>query len=407
MNYFKKRRDNLFGLMLENSILISFSRYLNKEPIYNDRYDVLRNTYYITGVIDYGHIVVLIKDKENKEILFIDKDNSNSKFEGEYMSKEEYHNISLIDDIRDKKDFKIFLDESVKKYQFLYLDIDDIDLKTGLGMDNILAKKIKASNPNIRIKTSESLFKRLRCKKDEYEINNLKEAISITNKGIESILSHIGPMYEYQLESYFDQAVKYNGASSLSFPSIFASGKNSIILHYDKNDTLMKDGDLLLVDLGATKNMYSADISRTFPVSGKFSKRELLFYNIVLEGQKRVFDAMKPGVTLKQLDETLVDFYFNKLKEIGLVKAKEDVSKYYYHSVSHHIGLNCHDIAFDDEPLEEGAVISNEPGLYIEEENIGIRIEDDILITKDGAINLSEEIIKDPYEIERYIKEHR
>jgi Xaa-Pro aminopeptidase len=167
---------------------------------------------------------------------------------------------------------------------------------------------------------------------------------------------------------------------------------------------MLKDGDLMLFDLGAEYKLYKSDISRTYPVNGKFSPRQRQIYNIVLRAQQLAFEAMKPGVTIKELNQVVIKYYASALKEIGLIKEDSEVSKYYYHSVSHHIGLDTHDICVRDLPLKAGSVISNEPGLYILEEGIGIRIEDDVYITENGAEWLSKEIIKDPDEIEKYMK---
>ena len=164
----------------------------------------------------------------------------------------------------------------------------------------------------------------------------------------------------------------------------------------------MKDGDLILFDLGATYNLYCADISRTFPVNAKFSERQKMLYNIVLEAQEKVFKFLKPGVTLKEANQVVVKFYEEKLMEIGLIKTPEEVKNYYYHGVSHHIGLDCHDLC-DYTPLQPGSIVSVEPGLYIKEEGIGIRIEDDAYITEDGCINLSSNVIKTVEEIEEFM----
>ena len=154
--------------------------------------------------------------------------------------------------------------------------------------------------------------------------------------------------------------------------------------------------------------MYCSDISRTFPINGKFSERQKQIYNIVLKGQQVVFDNTKPGITTKELNQILRDYYKEELYKIGLIKEKteEEVSKYYYHGVSHHIGLDCHDLC-EYTPLKAGCIISNEPGLYIAEENIGIRIEDDVLVTENGAEWLSKDIIKTVEDIEKFIKENK
>ena len=212
-------------------------------------------------------------------------------------------------------------------------------------------------------------------------------------------------IYEYQLETYFDSSIKWNGANGYSFDTIAASGINGCCLHYSSNNSIIEDNSLILFDLGATYNYYCADISRTFPINGKFSPRQKEIYEIVLNGQKLMFENIKPGITQRDLNKILVDYFAKELKRIGLIKEDSEVSKYYYHGVSHHLGLDCHDLC-DYGPLEAGAVISNEPGLYIPEENIGIRIEDDVLVTEDGCINLSEEIIKEIKDIESFMEKN-
>ena len=159
----------------------------------------------------------------------------------------------------------------------------------------------------------------------------------------------------------------------------------------------------MLVDLGAQYKYYNADISRTFPVNGKFTERQKQIYNIVLKANEEVMKSVKPGVTLGELQAKAKEVLAEGCKAIGLIEKDEELAKYYYHGVSHPLGLDTHDVGERNIKLKEGMVITDEPGLYIEEENIGIRIEDDILVTKDGYINLSKNIIKTVDEIENYM----
>jgi Xaa-Pro aminopeptidase len=153
--------------------------------------------------------------------------------------------------------------------------------------------------------------------------------------------------------------------------------------------------------------MYCSDISRTFPVNGKFTERQKEIHNIVLEAQKKVFEAAKPVVTIRDLQQVVVKHYEKELQRIGLIKDPKEVSKYYYHGVSHHIGLDCHDLSDHFAPLKAGEVISNEPGFYIEEEGIGIRIEDDMMITEHGSLCLSQEILKNVEDIEAFMAKNK
>ena len=286
------------------------------------------------------------------------------------------------------------------------MDFDRTDSSLYLSETEQKVNAIKQKYPYVNLLQGRTLIQHLRTIKSSAEIEEIKKAIHITRLGIEELMKNSKDgLYEYQLESYFDQTIKYNGANGYAFDTIAASGKNSCCLHYSANQDIMHNGDLILFDLGSTYNYYCSDISRTFPVNGKFTPRQRQIYEIVLNGQKLMFKNMKPGITQRELNQILVKYFQVELKKIGLIKEDSEVSKYYFHGVSHHMGLDCHDLA-DYTPLEAGAVISNEPGLYIPEENIGIRIEDDVLITEDGCINLSSEILKEPDEIEAFMAKY-
>ena len=189
-----------------------------------------------------------------------------------------------------------------------------------------------------------------------------------------------------------------------AFDPIVASGENATILHYVENQEVVKEGDLVLFDIGADYEHYCGDISRTFPVSRKFSPRQKILYNIVLKAQEEVIKAIKPGLHFSKLNEIAKNSLAEGCMEIGLIKEKEELSNYYYHGVSHYLGLDTHDIGNRNRVLEPGMVITVEPGLYIEEESIGIRIEDDILVTENGCDILSKDIPKTIEEIERIME---
>ncbi|MBD5390385.1 aminopeptidase P family protein [bacterium] len=396
---FIAHRQRIFELMEDDSVLLVFSN-LKSET----KNEIHRDFYYLTGIMEEGDVVLLYK-KKNKltEMVFIPPyDEFKAKWVGATLSADQVKLKSGIFGVYDLDRWKSTLYRLLSECKTLYLDFNRTDSEENLTAEEIFAKEIKEKNPWIQILNAHPLFAKVRTIKSKKEIDQMRKAIEITQKGIESILSHIGPMMEYQLESYFDQTIKYNGATGYAFPTITASGKNGCCLHYQDNNCMMRDGDLVLFDLGAHYNMYCADISRTFPVSGKFTPRQKEIYNIVLKGQEEVFKAAKPGITTKELNQILIQFFAKELKKIGLIKEDSEVSKYYYHGVSHHIGLDCHDLC-EYTPLKPGSVISNEPGLYIAEEGIGIRIEDDVLITENGCENLSQGIIKTVEEIEAFI----
>lgn len=404
---FVNNRKRVLALMEDDSILVSISR----RPALGDveeKFNVNRNYYYLSGVMEFDNVVVLVKKNGNEsEMIFINPyDEFRAKWHGASLSKEKVISLSGINDVRYLPSFDQMLFSFANNTKNIYLDMVPNSLYSIKNEDEALAEQIKLKCPWVNILNARSLFMKTRMIKCDEEIEEMRKAILITKKGIEAILENIGPMYEYQLESYFDQKIKFEGANGYAFPTIAASGENGCCLHYSFNNSMAKDGDLILFDLGASVNMYCADISRTFPINGKFTPRQKEIYNIVLNAQQEVFKAAKPGVTTRDLNQVVIKYYQQELKRIGLIKEDSEVSKYYYHGVSHHIGLDVHDLS-EFKPLEAGNVISNEPGLYIAEEGIGIRIEDDILITEDGAKWLSPEIIKTVDEIEDFIAKNK
>ena len=237
------------------------------------------------------------------------------------------------------------------------------------------------------------------------EVSKIQESIDVTKKALENVMTNIKPgLYEYQAETYFDSSIKWNGQRTTSFRTIAASGKNATVLHYTQNNSLIKDNDLVLFDLGCNTDYYISDISRTYPANGKFTKRQKEIYNIVLNCNKKCIEWLKPGVTWKEYNDYANSLLIEGLKNIGLIKEDSELRKYYWHSIGHSIGLDTHDPSLETFGLQEGMLTTCEPGLYIEEEGIGIRIEDDILITKDGCINLSKDIIKEIDDIESFMK---
>lgn len=398
MDYIK-RRKNIFNEMKDNSIFVFF----NIRPFEDaSKYDVDRNFYYLTGILEFDNILVLKKGTENIEKLYIHHiDLQQEKWTGKTIRKDEAINISGVKNIDYIDNFYDDLFKMIDEETSLYtLFKEDESIK--YSYEELFRNKI-LDNFKITLINGNNILKKYRSIKDQEEIELIRKANLITNEGLKAILSNLKPgLKEYQVESYFDQAIKFNGATGYSFPTIAASGINGTCLHYSENNTEINDGDLVLFDLGASLNTYCADISRTYPANGKFTERQKLVYNIVLNGQKLIESKARPGYTTKELNQILIDYFFVELKKIALINTKDEVFKYYFHGVSHHLGMDCHDFCIYDS-LKAGAVISNEPGLYIPEWNIGIRIEDDLLITEDGNINLSAGVIKEISEIEEFM----
>ena len=406
---FIENRRRVLEQMEDNSVMVVFSR-RGPDVTFQDKYEINRNYYYLSGVVEYGNVLMLYKkDGKTGSRMFVKPyDELKAKWVGAPKTPEEITGISGIEEVEFVESFETTLGKFLETSKILYLDLIPKGEEDIPDYSDVFSSKVKEMYPSVEVKSGRLFLQHARTIKQPEELDEMRKAIEITNKGIENILRHMGPMYEYQLESYFDQAIKYYGATGYAFPTIAASGANACCLHYSDNNCFAKDGDLILFDLGANYNCYCADISRTFPVNGKYSRRQKLLYDIVLNGQKMVFEKARPGYTTKELNGFLREYFKVELKKIGLIEegTDEEVSKYYFHGVSHQIGIDVHDLA-DYEPLKPGCVISNEPGLYISEEGIGIRIEDDVLITENGAEWLSPQVIKETDDIEKFIRENK
>ena len=291
----------------------------------------------------------------------------------------------------------------------LYLDLERMSANREGTISHRFANEITTKYPQVRINNVYSKIGELRLKKSQEEVDKIKKAIEITKSGIEKLMSEarVG-MKEYELEAYFDFNCKVKGATGLAFTTIAAAGENATTLHYVDNNCELKENDLILFDLGAEYNCYNADISRTFPVNGKFTERQKEVYNAVLRVNEEIINLIKPGMKYKYVNEKATELIAEECIKLGLIKYKSEVRKYYYHSIGHSLGMDTHDIETPHRDIifEPGVVFTVEPGIYIAEEGIGIRIEDDILVTEDGVINLSSDIIKTVEEIENFMSKN-
>ncbi len=238
----------------------------------------------------------------------------------------------------------------------------------------------------------------LRLVKDEDELRRLREAIRITTDAqVEGMRAARPGMWEYELEALIEYTFRRNGAERVGFPSIVGSGPNSTILHYDKNRRRMEAGDLVVVDVGAEFGYYTADVTRTYPVSGRFTDRQRALYLLVLGAQQAAMDAVRPGVTIGELTRIARNYMRDNSGDLcGAVTC----DRYFVHGLSHWLGMDVHDVGDYATPLRPGMVLTIEPGLYIPEEAIGIRIEDDVLVTETGYELLSGGAPRRPEEIE-------
>ncbi|WP_130806590.1 aminopeptidase P family protein [Senegalia massiliensis] len=408
-SFFIQNRKKLVENLENNSLVILFSGNPPHKSADED-YEFLPNMnfYYNTGLKREKFILVVLKTNDKiVERIYIEKPNPQlEKWVGKKLRKDEVKSISGIEKVIYLEEFKSNLNSilNTKNIENVYLDLEKSNWDDDFKKSHLFARDLNEKYPQINIKNIYNKISDMRIIKSEEEIKNIKKAISITKEGIESLMKNSKPgLYEYQLEAFFDFSIKYNGAKDYAFKTIAASGKNATILHYEENDQILKESDLILFDLGSKWNYYSSDISRTFPINGKFSKRQREVYEAVLEAEIKTIEKVKPGITLKELNDYTKSILIEKAKKLNILKNDDEITKYYFHGVSHHMGLDTHDVGDRERKLEKGMVITVEPGLYIEDENIGIRIEDDVLVTEDGCINLSKDIIKTVDEIEEFM----
>ena len=373
-------------------------------------FSVNRNFFYLTGIQRENMILTLRKTFSGDvvETLYIEPyDEFLAKWVGGRMKADEATAISGVESIRDVGAFDSDLNGVISASRGLgkfsvYLDLWRHNANQADTPAHTLAAKLQSRYPAVGIEEIHGDMSALRTKKTDDEIEQMRKAQETTRVAIEAMMKHAYPgVNEGELEGAFDFALMKQGVRQHAFSSIVAGGPRATTLHYSENNCTVEDGQMVLIDLGSAVNNYCADISRTFPVNGKFTERQKEIYNAVLEAQKIVIANAKPGLTTRQLNQMVVDYYETRLDDLGLRKEGKTVRDYYYHGVSHHLGLDTHDICTERERiLAPGMVITVEPGLYIAEEGIGVRIENDVLITEDGCIDLSSDILRTVEDIE-------
>lgn len=408
---FKKRREKVLKSMDKNSILLLDSAsFKEKNSENNYIYRQSSNFFYLTGYKEPSSKLLLYKgENEEKEILFVEENNPYYEvWTGKKKSDKEVKEETGIENVFYNKDFYFYFGNYVNKGVVCYFDFSNEKVTEFLGYNHYKISKLREHFPQIKsFLPANNLIYPLRSIKDKYEIECIKKAIDITKQGIINCMKNSKEgMFEYEIQAELEYIFLKNGVFVPAFPSIVASGKNGATLHYTLNNQKIKKGDLILIDVGAEYELYSADITRVFPPKRKFTEKEKKLYIPLLEIQEKIIDSIKPGISLKDLNDKTNELIGKLLVKLNYIKDLKDVKKYYPHSVGHMLGLDTHDIStvprYTPE-LQENMVLTIEPGIYIPEEEIGLRIEDDILVTKNGFNNLSIDIPKTVKEIEKIL----
>ncbi len=372
--------------------------------------------FYLSG-IDQEDIILLlfpdVKDGKHKEVLFIKETSALiAVWEGAKLNKEQATRVSGIEHIYWIHEFEKVLKTLIFHSEFVYLNSNEhsrrsIETETS---EMRFAKWMHEKFPLHKFERSAPIMHKIRSIKSAHEVELIQEACDITEKGFRRLLKFVKPgVWEYEIEAELIHEFVRNRSAGFAYGPIIASGLNACVLHYVENNKQCKDGDVLLLDVAAEYANYASDLTRAIPVSGKFTKRQREVYNSVLSVFKSAKSLLRAGNTFEKYNKAVGDLMTEELLKLGLLKSEEvkfqnadwpAYKKYFMHGTSHFMGLDVHDVGSFHEQMMAGMVFTCEPGIYIPEENLGIRIENDVLITGDGQMDFMKNIPIEADEIE-------
>ncbi|MFZ5569541.1 MAG: aminopeptidase P N-terminal domain-containing protein [Thermodesulfobacteriota bacterium] len=372
--------------------------------------------FYLCGIDQADCILVICPDaveEKHREMLFIPETNAEiALWEGEKYSQEEARTVSGVRTVYWTGMFEKILRPLLIASDHIYLNTNE-HLRADTAVESRDRRFIdwcQRSFPLHHYQRLAPLMRDLRIIKSEMEISLISRACGITEKGFRRLFGFIRPgVWEFEIEAEIVHEYIRNRSRGPAFEPIVASGANSCVLHYVKNHHQCREGDLVLIDTGAEYANYAADVTRTIPVDGRFTPRQRDVYESVLRIQRAAIQELHPGITLDQYQRQVGEYMEGELVRLGLLQrgevkrqSKDDplYRKYFMHGVSHHLGLDVHDNGDRNQPLSAGMVLTCEPGIYIREEGFGIRLENDILLTATGPVDLTRNIPIEPDEIE-------
>jgi len=416
---FANNRKTLLKELKSNSVVVVNSNDLM--PTNSDgtvRFRQNSDLFYLTGVDQEETILVLcpdFPDKRYKEILFLRETSEHiATWEGHKLTKDEARAATGIDSILWVSEFP-----SVFKTMMVMGDTENVYLNTNdhyradVGVETREMRFVKLCQEKYPLHHYERLapiLHRLRSVKSKQEIDLLQEACDITEKGFRRLLTFVKPgVMEYEIEAELAHEFLRNGSRGFAYEPIIASGTDSCVLHYIDNSKICKDGDVLLLDVGAEYANYNADLTRTIPVNGKFTKRQKDVYNAVLRVQREAIKLLQPGEKYYEYHKQVQELMESELIGLKLLdkkdiknqdKSKPLFQKYFMHGTGHQLGLDVHDVGSMYHKMQEGQVWTVEPGIYIKEEGLGVRIENNVVIQKKGVLDLMKNIPVEADEIE-------
>jgi Xaa-Pro aminopeptidase len=421
VSLFENNRKRFIEKMQNNSLAILTSN----DVMPNNADDVMgfaqnNDLFYLSGIEQDETILVLYPDafkEENRAILFVKEVTETTLiWDGDFLTKEKVSAISGIKNVKWIHEFEKTIQLFAFEADAIYLGhnehIKRITSEMNTRQDRMI-QWCKQKYPLHQYERVGKITRELRPVKSVEEIDLMKKAVSISVKGFKGLLKAVKPgVKEYELEAELAYHYIKNGGNRHAFKPIIASGKNACALHYNTNDSVCQDGEMVLVDFGVCYANYNSDITRCVPVNGKFSARQKEIYESVLYCLKEGSKFLKPGVLSKDYELKMASLIEAELVKLKLITLEDIASqdpqnpaykKYFMHGTAHFLGLDVHDVGLYSKPFEKGMVLTCEPGIYIREEGIGCRLENDYLLTENGNINLSEEIPIEITEIEQLI----
>ena len=381
-----------------------------------------RDIFYLSGINQEESILLLFPNApkpEHREILFIKKTNELiAVWEGQKLTQKQATGLSGIQTVCWLDDFEAMFETLAHEAKVFYFNTNEhyrAKVETQTREDRFI-KWAKAKFPSHPNEKSNFILQKLRSVKDAEEIDQIKNAIDITEKGFRRVLPFIKPgVWEFEIEAEYAHEFLKNRSDGFAYTPIIASGKNCNVLHYIDNNKQCQSGDLILMDVGATYGNYASDMTRTVPISGKFTTRQRAVYDAVLRVEKAAMELLVPGILIKEYHQEIGQIMTDELIGLGLLNQvtvknqdpeKPAYKKFFMHGTSHHLGLDTHDYGLVDQPLHANMVLTVEPGIYIPEEGFGIRIEDDVVTQEKGPpINLMKNIPKTADEIEHLMQQ--
>lgn len=405
-SFHTQNRRRVASAMTDNDIMLFFSgESVRKSADEDFPFFANRNFLYLTGIRqERSTLLIQKKDGRLSECLFVAKPNFEQEiWAGRRLTEEEIRDVSGLDEIDDIENLHGKLDQLLSSHQAmsLWLCLDPHASERAFDLERDFARRIQERHPHIAIKNSYPLLAEMRMIKAPAELDAIRKAMQITGAGIRRMIRAAKPgMMEYELEAEFNHELAQHGQRRTAFPSIIAGGERIFYLHYANPVAALAGGELILTDVGAVYDEYCTDISRVFPSNGRFSERQAQIYQVAFAANRAMMEQVRPGVLFPELNRTCREVSFEGLRALGLLDDIAEIGRYVWHGAVHHVGLDTHDVGKYDQPMTENMVFTIDAGIYVREWGIGLRIEDNVLVTADGCENLSAAIPSTIEEIE-------